>query len=442
MTDDQEDSLRCLTLSTVPNHYEVNHAPASLPVDPESAEGRPKELLDAVRASLGAMPNMAATMARSSGLDDWLGLSRALRRGSIAAANGERIALGVAEANECAYCLSVHSYLSANVVGLERDEIERARHFESTDPKAAELLAFAAAVVRTKGGVSDGDIEAAREAGLFDAELSDVVGHVAVNVLTNYFNRAFEVEVDFPRVEPHGSCRSADRMWLEAIWRYPVKSTGGRAPRRRRSSVRGRARRPRGLRRGRARRDVSARTRPRLLGLRGGTRRRRRGRRSTASPWDGRRRSTLVSRRGGPSARLVPAERVRALRHPAAARRHRRRGREAGLDVRRLRPNLVIGGVEGLAERAWEGRFLRIGDAVIGLATCAGRCIVTTYEPDTLEQDIGVLLELRSAFAGTLALNAWTARPATVRVGDPVELLDSFSEAEMPGLGRFVAGRP
>jgi AhpD family alkylhydroperoxidase len=173
------------------------------PVDYSGAEGRPKELLDAVNGLLGATPNMTTTMARSAVLDGWLGLSGALRKGSISAANGERIALGVAEANECAYCLSVHSYLGANVVKLDPEELEQARRFQSSDPKVAAILAFAEAVVRTKGGVSDSDGQAAREAGLTDAELSDVVGHVAVNVLTNYFNRAFDVELDFPLVEPH-----------------------------------------------------------------------------------------------------------------------------------------------------------------------------------------------------------------------------------------------
>ena len=173
------------------------------PVDYASVDGRQKDLLDAVQHSLGATPNMTTTMARSAVLDGWLSLSGALRKGSISAANGERIALGVAEANQCAYCLSAHSYLGANVAKLDPDELERARGFQSSDPKAAAVLTFAEAVVRNKGGVSDGDLQAAREAGLSDAELGDVVGHVAVNVLTNYFNRAFDVEVDFPLVEPH-----------------------------------------------------------------------------------------------------------------------------------------------------------------------------------------------------------------------------------------------
>ena len=67
------------------------------------------------------------------------------------------------------------------------------------------------------------------------------------------------------------------------------------------------------------------------------------------------------------------------------------------------------------------------------------RCIVTTYEPETLQQDVGVLLDIRERFEGSLALNAWTARPGAVRVGDPIELLDSFDDAVAPHGGRFVA---
>ena len=111
---------------------------------------------------------------------------------------------------------------------------------------------------------------------------------------------------------------------------------------------------------------------------------------------------------------------------------------EAGLDVRRLRPNIVIGGVEGLAERRWEGRFLRAGDAVIGLATLRGRCIVTTYDPDTGEQDVDVLRDIGRRFGGSLALNAWVAQPGRVRVGDTAQLLDSFAGGHEPMLGRFV----
>ena len=57
--------------------------------------------------------------------------------------------------------------------------------------------------MESRGGVSESDLDAARRAGLTDVQLGDIVGHVAVNVLTNYFNRAFDVDVDFPVVHSH-----------------------------------------------------------------------------------------------------------------------------------------------------------------------------------------------------------------------------------------------
>jgi uncharacterized peroxidase-related enzyme len=173
------------------------------PLDPAEATGRPRELLDAVQSSLGATPNMTKVMARSAVLEGWLNLNSALGKGSIRTATAEQIALGVAESNECGYCLSAHTYLGEHVAKLSGDELEHARHFESHDPKAGAILAFARAVVAGDGEVSDDDFASARSAGLSDAELADTVGLVAVNVLTNYFNKAFQVDIDFPSVTPH-----------------------------------------------------------------------------------------------------------------------------------------------------------------------------------------------------------------------------------------------
>jgi uncharacterized protein len=94
-----------------------------------------------------------------------------------------------------------------------------------------------------------------------------------------------------------------------------------------------------------------------------------------------------------------------------------------GHDGRRLRPNIVIGGVEGLAERTWEGSGLRIGDAVIGLRDLRGRCVMTTFDPDTGEQTRGVLDGIIERFGGKLALNAYVVRPGVIRVGQRVDLL-------------------
>lgn len=94
-----------------------------------------------------------------------------------------------------------------------------------------------------------------------------------------------------------------------------------------------------------------------------------------------------------------------------------------GYDVRRLRPNLVIGGVEGLAERSWPGHCLRIGDVIIGIQDLRGRCVMTTFDPDTLKQDRKVLVDIVRKFDGLLALNCYVIRGGDIRVDDAVELI-------------------
>jgi len=101
-----------------------------------------------------------------------------------------------------------------------------------------------------------------------------------------------------------------------------------------------------------------------------------------------------------------------------------------GRDPRRLRPNLVISGVEGLAEREWEGRAIRVGRAVVGLADLRGRCVMTTWDPDTQAQDVGVLRDIARRFDGRLCLNAAVVDAARIEVGDEVELLGSWPSTE------------
>jgi uncharacterized protein YcbX len=97
---------------------------------------------------------------------------------------------------------------------------------------------------------------------------------------------------------------------------------------------------------------------------------------------------------------------------------------ELGIDHRRLRPNIVVGGVDGLAERQWPGRRLRIGPAIVEVAKLRARCVMTTYDPDTLEQDVTVLRRIASRFGGTMALDCGVVRGGRIAVGDPVELLE------------------
>ena len=94
-----------------------------------------------------------------------------------------------------------------------------------------------------------------------------------------------------------------------------------------------------------------------------------------------------------------------------------------GRDIRRLRPNILVGGVEGLSERDWAGAELHIASAIVRLDSLRGRCHMTTIDPDTLEVDPGVLRDIVRRFGNRLALNASVVRAGTIRVGDPVTLV-------------------
>lgn len=175
-------------------------------IDPTTATGPAAALLADVQQALGATPNMTRAMANSPALlKGYLALSGALGAGVIPAAVRERLAVATAEVNGCEYCLSAHTYLGTALAQVDAEEMERARSAESKDPHTAALLALSDAVLRSRGAVSDAVLEAAREAGVTDAEIGEVVGHIALNVLTNYFNILAQVDNDWPVVTPRAA---------------------------------------------------------------------------------------------------------------------------------------------------------------------------------------------------------------------------------------------
>jgi uncharacterized protein len=213
-------------------------------------------------------------------------------------------------------------------------------------------------------------------------------------------------------------------MHVEELWRYPVKSMAGErleVAEVRLDGVEG----DRVLRVAGEHGVVTARTRHALLGHAA----------TTVDgdvlvdgrPWRDPSVAEDVQRAAGPGARLV-SEGVRrfdvlpllvATDGALAA---------FGRDGRRLRPNLVLGGVEGLTEREWEGRLLAIGEVVILLHSLRERCVMTTFDPDTLAQDVDVLRDIRRRFGGRIALNAAVLVPGRVRVGDAAEIVGAAEE--------------
>ena len=171
------------------------------PASIEAAPAASQPLLAAVNKQFGVVPNLFRLVSNSpAALEGYLGMSGALAKGKLPAPTRERIALAVAEINGCSYCLSAHSYLGKNLARLDEAEIAANRDGRSNDPKADAAVRFAAKVALERGHIGTGDLEAVRAAGYDDAEIIEIVQHVALNTWTNYVNEVAKTDIDFPVV--------------------------------------------------------------------------------------------------------------------------------------------------------------------------------------------------------------------------------------------------
>lgn len=169
---------------------------------PDSIENSPvgsQPLLESIKNELGSLPNFYRLVATSPAvLEGCLGLDSALDKGSLDPATRERIAIAVAEINGCNYCLAAHSFVGKNLLRLSDEEIASNRKGHSTDARAEAAVVFAAKVAKARGAISENDLATVIAAGYSDAELLEIVAHVASNTLSNYINEVFKTDVDFP----------------------------------------------------------------------------------------------------------------------------------------------------------------------------------------------------------------------------------------------------
>jgi uncharacterized peroxidase-related enzyme len=169
-------------------------------LDPASTTGKTHGNLQAVQRLLGGIPNMFRTAAQSPAvLEALVGMFGATSQTSLSSRVREAIAMTVAEANGCDYCLSAHTALGKGA-GLSSEDLDRARDAVSTDPKTMALLRLSRQIVVDRGRVGDAALAAVRQAGANDAEILEVVAIVALNVFTNYLNIVADTEIDFPIV--------------------------------------------------------------------------------------------------------------------------------------------------------------------------------------------------------------------------------------------------
>ena len=168
-------------------------------LNPDTATGKTKEMMDMIQSKYGMVPNLTRTLANSPAvLGTYLGFG-ALDQGALPPTLREQIALTVAEINDCNYCRATHTAIG-KMIGLSDEQAIDSRRATAVDSKEEAALQFAKAVVEKQGWVTDTDVAKVRDAGYTDEDVTEIVAHVLKNIFTNYFNHVARVEIDFPAV--------------------------------------------------------------------------------------------------------------------------------------------------------------------------------------------------------------------------------------------------
>ena len=159
-----------------------------------------KAVLNQINSAFGVVPNMFRAVANSpAALKSMWGSFGALGSGSLGAKLGEKIAVAIADKNRCEYCLAAHTVLGQNA-GATAAEMSAAQAGQSDDARTAAALRFALKLVTHRAQITDADITEVKNAGFNDEQIVEIMAHVALNIFTNYVNLAFDVPVDFPKV--------------------------------------------------------------------------------------------------------------------------------------------------------------------------------------------------------------------------------------------------
>jgi uncharacterized peroxidase-related enzyme len=172
-------------------------APTTIDQAPEGS----RPVLESIHAGLGKVPNLLATLGQSpAAIHSYVNQKDALKQGSLGDQVGESLAIAIASFSKCGYCASAHQVIG-KMVGVSDEERALNQKGQSSDPKVQAAINLAKSIVETRGWSNDDAFSAAKDAGLSDSEILEVLAITTFNLFTNYANHFLETENDFPVVE-------------------------------------------------------------------------------------------------------------------------------------------------------------------------------------------------------------------------------------------------
>lgn len=175
--------------------------PRITPVTGDDVPTASRPVLQAIEKSLGMVPNLHQTLARSpAALGGYVATVGALSKGVLSPALREQVAVAAAAVNGCGYCASAHTMLG-KAAGVDADELARNLDGDASDGRTGAALAFVRKLIESRGALPDGELEKLRSAGFGEDEIVEIIAHVGLNWFTNVFNVFARTDIDFPVVE-------------------------------------------------------------------------------------------------------------------------------------------------------------------------------------------------------------------------------------------------
>ena len=163
----------------------------------ESAPAGSKEPLALLRQRIGFVPNLAGTMAGSPTLiDSFVGLQQRLQASSLTGLEREVIGLTVSFENACTWSMAAHSTFAA-AQGASAEVLAALRSGrELPDARLEALHTFTRKLLRSRGHLDAGEVEALGKAGYTTEQALEVIAQAACTSMANWAANLADPPVD------------------------------------------------------------------------------------------------------------------------------------------------------------------------------------------------------------------------------------------------------
>ena len=152
-----------------------------------------------VQKANGFIPNLIGTLANSpQALEMYQEVSKMNARNSLTPEEIEVVQITAAVHNGCDFCVAGHTKIGTKLLKMPENVLNalRTRTTIEDNAKYQALAEFTVQLIDNRGKVSDGELQAIKDAGYSEQNILDVVMGVALATLCNYANNVAQNDIN------------------------------------------------------------------------------------------------------------------------------------------------------------------------------------------------------------------------------------------------------